>query len=57
MAGVEDLPSGIIGHVEIKALPDAVTADPDRLARFEREGKALARLNAPNVAGGSARGR
>ncbi len=28
-------------EVAIKVLPDAVAADPDRLARFEREAKAL----------------
>ncbi len=37
-------------EVAIKVLPDAVAADPDRLARFEREAKALAALNHPNVA-------
>ena len=35
----------------IKALPEDVAADPDRLARFEREAKALASLTHPNVAG------
>ena len=30
-------------------LPDAFTADPDRLARFEREAKVLASLNHPNI--------
>ena len=38
-------------EVAIKALPLEVGGDPDRLARFEREAKALAALNHPNVAG------
>jgi len=37
--------------VAIKALPDAFAADPERLARFEREAKLLASLSHPNVAG------
>ena len=35
--------------VALKVLPDAFTADPDRLARFEREAKVLASLNHPNI--------
>ena len=31
-------------------LPDAFAADPDRLARFEREAQVLASLNHPNIA-------
>jgi serine/threonine protein kinase len=37
--------------VAIKVLPEALTADPERLARFEREAKVLASLNHPNIAG------
>ena len=36
--------------VAIKVLPEAFTADPDRLARFEREAQVLATLNHPNIA-------
>ena len=37
--------------VTLKALPAAFTADLDWLARFEREAKALASLNHPNIGG------
>ena len=37
-------------EVAIKVLPAAFTADPDRLARFEREAKLLAQLHHPNIA-------
>ena len=33
----------------IKILPRAFTADPDRLARFEREARVLATLNHPHI--------
>ncbi len=36
--------------VAIKILPDLFAADPDRLARFEREAQLLAALNHPNIA-------
>ena len=35
--------------VALKVLPEAFTADPERLARFEREAKVLASLNHPNI--------
>src|ERR671936_145623 len=37
-------------EVAIKILPAALTNDPDRLARFEREAQLLASLNHPNIA-------
>jgi serine/threonine-protein kinase len=36
--------------VALKFLPDAFAADPERMARFEREAKLLASLNHPNIA-------
>jgi serine/threonine protein kinase len=36
--------------VAIKVLPDSLAADPERLARFQREAEVLASLNHPNIA-------
>src|SRR5262245_26886572 len=37
-------------QVAIKVLPAAVGADPERVARFQREAEVLAVLNHPNIA-------
>jgi serine/threonine protein kinase len=37
--------------VAIKVLPDSFGADPERLARFQREAELLASLNHPHIAG------
>jgi serine/threonine protein kinase len=41
--------SALDRKVALKFLPDAFTADPERLARFEREARLLASLNHPNI--------
>src|SRR5687768_12617391 len=37
-------------QVAIKTLPSSLAADPDRLARFQREAEVLASLNHPHIA-------
>ncbi len=36
--------------VAVKVLPSALAADPERLARFQREAEVLASLNHTNIA-------
>src|SRR5215212_9162641 len=38
-------------EVAIKALPEHFSAEPERIARFEREAQLLAAINHPNIAG------
>jgi serine/threonine protein kinase len=35
--------------VAVKVLPSSVAQDPERIARFEREAKAVAKLDHPNI--------
>jgi serine/threonine protein kinase len=37
-------------EVAVKVLPDSFAADPERMARFQREAEVLASLNHPNIA-------
>src|SRR3972149_12279991 len=37
--------------VAIKALPESLAGDPERVARFQREAQVLASLNHPHIAG------
>ena len=39
----------LVREVALKVLPPAMANDPDRLARFQREARAVASLNHPNV--------
>lgn len=39
----------LLREVAVKVLPEAVVSRPDRLARFEREARAVAGLNHPNI--------
>jgi serine/threonine-protein kinase len=41
--------SRLARDVAVKVLPESVAADPDALARFEREAKAVAALSHPNI--------
>src|SRR5437016_8434570 len=36
-------------EVAVKVLPEAFASNPDRLARFEREARAVAALSHPNI--------
>jgi eukaryotic-like serine/threonine-protein kinase len=42
--------SGLKRDDALKVLPDVFAADPERLARFQREAQVLASLNHPNIA-------
>ena len=42
--------TGLAREVAIKVLPDVVSGDPERIARFEREARALAALSHSNIA-------
>jgi serine/threonine protein kinase len=48
--GVASGHTGLKRDDALKVLPDAFAADPDRLARFQREAQVLASLNHPNIA-------
>ena len=48
--GAETLPRYEERSAASSYLPEAFAADPDRLARFQREAQVLASLNHPNIA-------
>ena len=48
--GAETLPRNEERSAASSYLPEAFAADPDRLARFQREAQVLASLNHPNIA-------
>jgi serine/threonine protein kinase len=44
-----ELRSNLNRQVALKVLPEIFAADPERLARFQREAQLLASLNHPNI--------
>src|SRR6266850_5311219 len=51
MGEVDRARDTVLGReVAVKVLPAAFSADPERVARFQREAQALAALSHPNIA-------